>query len=120
MYWGLRSRVNWLRWGDKNTKFFHATTIQRRQCNRILMLKKIGEEIWIKNPKILKKMTSDFFENLYHSAGPRNFHPVLQQCPSLVINKMNAYLTSEVTLSKIEKAIFEMGSEKAFGPDGCF
>lgn len=45
MYWGLRLRINWLKWGDKNTKFFHATTIQRRQRNRISMLKLAGREI---------------------------------------------------------------------------
>lgn len=38
-YWAMRSRLNWLSWGDKNTKFFHATTIQRRQRNIIGMLK---------------------------------------------------------------------------------
>lgn len=39
LYWCQRSRVNWLKAGDKNTRFFHLSTIQRRQRNRILRLK---------------------------------------------------------------------------------
>lgn len=35
MYWGQRSKLKWLTCGDKNTKFFHATTIQRRDRNRL-------------------------------------------------------------------------------------
>jgi len=30
MYWYMRSRIQWLKWGDQSTKFFHATTVQRR------------------------------------------------------------------------------------------
>ncbi|XP_071722041.1 uncharacterized protein [Rutidosis leptorrhynchoides] len=37
-YWALRSRIKWLNLGDKNTRFFHASTIQHQQRNRITML----------------------------------------------------------------------------------
>ncbi|KAG5563042.1 hypothetical protein RHGRI_005701 [Rhododendron griersonianum] len=35
MFWKQKSRVTWLNNGDKNTKFFHASVMRRRACNRI-------------------------------------------------------------------------------------
>lgn len=35
MYWTQRSKQEWLKNGDKNTKFFHAKTKQRRARNSI-------------------------------------------------------------------------------------
>ncbi|KAF7833449.1 reverse transcriptase [Senna tora] len=34
-FWESHARNKWLRSGDKNTRFFHAVTMQRRRINRI-------------------------------------------------------------------------------------
>lgn len=39
-YWSKKFRANWLKEEDKNTKFFHAVTAERRKRNRMEMLQK--------------------------------------------------------------------------------
>lgn len=103
--------------GDKNTEFFHATTIQRRQRNRITMLKMPNGE-WSRDPIRLKQQTMDFFKSLYSIEGARNFQPVVDQCPCPVSNEMNSFLTSPATMEEVKEAVFGMGATKAPGPDG--
>lgn len=31
IYWFQKSRVQWLQFGDRNTKYFHSTTLIRRR-----------------------------------------------------------------------------------------
>ncbi|KAH0969686.1 hypothetical protein GBA52_028478 [Prunus armeniaca] len=45
LYWCQRSRVNWLSAGDKNTRFFHLSTIQRRQREQSFASKKAREVV---------------------------------------------------------------------------
>ena len=35
MMWNQRSRALWIKYGDRNTKFFHATANNRQRKNRI-------------------------------------------------------------------------------------
>jgi len=36
--WRQKSRIRWLKEGEKNTKFFHRSTIQRRMHNNIAFI----------------------------------------------------------------------------------
>lgn len=37
-FWRQRSRIKWLKEGDRNSKFFHLTTLKHRPSNRIIGL----------------------------------------------------------------------------------
>jgi len=105
MYWGLRFWINWLQWGDKNTKHFHATIIQRRQRNKITMLK-VDEQNWSRDPKVLKQHIVDYYRSLYDLVGPRNFQPILNQCLKVVTTEMNEHLMAAISVEEVKKAVF--------------
>lgn len=46
IYWAQRSRLPWLKYGDKNTKFFHSKASQRRQRNFIQGIKN-QQGVWV-------------------------------------------------------------------------
>ena len=39
LFWSQKARLKWLKEGDKNTGYFHATVAGRRKVNRISVLK---------------------------------------------------------------------------------
>ncbi|XP_072076444.1 uncharacterized protein [Arachis hypogaea] len=116
-YWGQRARLKWLKWGDKNTAFFHATTIQRRGRNRIEKLRNEAGS-WIEDRKEIMKLIEERFDALFTSSNNRNCESVIRNIPVRVTESMNRELISEVTEEEIRKAVFSMGSLKAPGPDG--
>ncbi|KAL4291122.1 hypothetical protein GQ457_14G012230 [Hibiscus cannabinus] len=116
-YWHQRSRVKWLNFGDRNTKFFHATTIQRRRTNTIRRLK--GENgQWIENTESLKKHIVDHFDEQFHEKVTNKGNEVLDLIDRNVTDTMNRELEKEVTEEEIRKATFDLGAFKAPGPDG--
>lgn len=81
------------------------------------MLKNALEQ-WIRDTQQLQHITISFFKELYTLVGPRNCQLVLDQCPTLIGNDINECLVAEVTLKEIHAAIFQLGAQKAPGPDG--
>lgn len=61
--WRQRSRVNWLKQGYNNTKFFHRTANAHKRYNSIDELKVNGEAV--KSPEVINKAIVDFYGELY-------------------------------------------------------
>ncbi|XP_013639450.1 PREDICTED: uncharacterized protein LOC106344673 [Brassica oleracea var. oleracea] len=62
--WLQKLREKWCVHGDRNTKFFHMSTIIRRKRNRVEKLKK-DEIQWVSDAKELEKLAVDYFRKLY-------------------------------------------------------
>ncbi|XP_020999491.2 uncharacterized protein LOC107489275 [Arachis duranensis] len=116
-YWGQRSRLKWLNWGDKNTAFFHATTIQRRMRNRIDKLKDEAGH-WTQGEADIMRLVETHFTKLFTSEGDRNMEDCIKHIPTRVTRKMNDDLMAKIKDEEIKDAVFSMGSLKAPGPDG--
>lgn len=67
---------------------------------------------------MLKQKILEFYQKLYKTVGPRNFQPVLDQCPSPVNEEMNKQMLENVTMEEVKEAVFQLGALKASGPDG--
>lgn len=68
LMWKQRARLEWLRAGDKNTKYFHMRANMRRAKNKIkALLRADGSKT--EDVHEMRDMTNTFYTNLYTSEG---------------------------------------------------
>lgn len=64
MLWKQKSREKWIQEGDRNTKFFHLTTMVRRRKNKIDgLFDALGA--WSDSPVVMKSIARNFFMELF-------------------------------------------------------
>ncbi|KAL4301928.1 hypothetical protein GQ457_10G020040 [Hibiscus cannabinus] len=56
--WRQKSRMQWIKDGDRNTSYYHASTMLRRRYNVVRMFD-IGEDDWCDDPEILRQHACD-------------------------------------------------------------
>ena len=117
MFWKQKSRVFWLREGDRNTKFFHALTKQRRARNKITQLLDENGNI-VEDEEGLVAIATSYFRQIFESSNPEEIEEALAQVPTTITGDMNANLTAPVSEWEVKLALFAMHPEKAPGPDG--
>ncbi|CAL1388052.1 unnamed protein product [Linum trigynum] len=117
LIWYQRSREHWVKFGERNTSYFHQQANIRRRKNRITALRD-QTGVWIDEPQELADMVFEFYTNLYlqdssayEDMMPKNAFPRLAQEDLLA-------LLRPFTIMDIHKAIFEMKPFQAPGPDG--
>lgn len=64
LLWKQKSRCDWLKLRDKNTKFFHSHMMHRRKLNRINALRKINGD-WLYDSEEMQVEDVNYFQKLY-------------------------------------------------------
>jgi hypothetical protein len=111
-----RAKINWLKFGDKNSNFFHAALVERKRQNRVVRLDVAGYNI--SDDKEMKSEATRFFKDLFSTSGPRNYEAFLSPFESKVTHEMNVDLMKPITIEEVENAVQDLGSLKSPGPDG--
>lgn len=110
MLWFQKSRIEAICDGDRNTRYFHlSTVIRRRKRNRIEALQK-KEGQWVMDANQVKGMVLDYWKNLFQEESQSNHY--------------GRILWDLVTISfcfaecEVLAALRSMKPFKAPGPDG--
>jgi hypothetical protein len=117
MMWLQRSRVSWLRKGDRNTKYFHQHAKWRARKNKIRKLQR-SDESWCDNPREMQDMAHQYFGDLFSMDREVAPDHVLNLVEQMVTPTMNQHLCEAFTEKEISDAMFQMGPLKAPGLDG--
>ncbi|CAL1395373.1 unnamed protein product [Linum trigynum] len=120
VYWQQKSRVHWLKKGDKNTSYFHTVTRTRSKRNFVAGLRN-DDDAWITDEVGKAGIATSFYQNLFTTKN--QVGNMAERVASLPIARsvtpeMNASLTAEVLPTEVRKTVFAMGSKQAPGSDG--
>lgn len=114
--WMQKSRINWFRLGDKNTRFFHTPTLIRRQRNKMESLKDKGGN-WMSDQQRLKDIALNYFSSLFQSDSLAIGVFLKHQFPPISPNK-RLNLEQPCSDEEVGTALKGMAPYKAHGLDG--
>ncbi|KAL5794249.1 hypothetical protein ACOSP7_002843 [Xanthoceras sorbifolium] len=124
LYWRQRSRNNWLKGGDRNTRFFHQAASSRRRRNFIHGLRDSSRQ-WVSSRSGIIGIIQGYYRSLFTSATgrPESVNEILSSVRNRVSISMNRLLDASFTAQEVRTAVFQLPPSKAPGKDGmsaCF
>lgn len=120
-FWHQRSRVSWIMYGDRNSKFFHASTLIRRRRNEIRAIQR-EDGTWLSSETEIRQAFVAHFKDIYKGVSTYSIHEcypieLLQGLPKIP-QSMHQCLTELPSAQEIHRALMAIGPHKAAGPDG--
>ncbi|XP_073363555.1 uncharacterized protein [Aegilops tauschii subsp. strangulata] len=112
-----RSRVSWLKDGNRNTRYFMAFASARRKMNRVKELKKEDGSV-VKEGEELTNYICSYFQDLFTSRTGNRLHELIDKVEPRITTPMHAVLDAEFTREEVKAALDHIGDLKAPGPDG--
>jgi hypothetical protein len=118
--WRQKSRVQWLKEGERNTKFFHRAMVHHRYINQITQLEDAQGNPIREHTQIAEELNTYYKELLTETNEDRKeaIQRITRHIPSLVTPEKNEALMRPITQEEVDQAVKGMPSGKAPGPDG--
>lgn len=110
-----KARINWLKLGDGNTKFFHQVVQRRKSKNTITKL--YWGSTWLTEPKMIKQAFFEHYSEFFGSGGDSLLDLGLLTLPRLS-DKDSQALVRPIHKQEMTAALGSMGDDKPSGPDG--
>ena len=117
LHWYQKSRVEWLRNGERNTTFFHLSAVVRQWKNKVAAIRNdVGD--WIIDKDQIKEYMASYISSLFSDDGiavstdiPVDVFPELPPQSWASLSKPFSHL-------EIEEVVKNLGALRAPGPDG--
>eukprot|EP00253_Pinus_taeda_P023689 PITA_23689 len=120
IFWRQKSRVQWLKEGERNTRFFHRSTLANRAHNRISSIKDEGGQLLNTHEEIEEVLFQHFRGIVKETISNREpfIKDLTRHIPRPVSREDNFNLNKPTTEEEISEVLKEMQNGKAPGPDG--
>eukprot|EP00253_Pinus_taeda_P005798 PITA_05798 len=118
--WKQKSQIQWLKEGDKNSKFFHKAMVNHHQHNKIFSLKdKEGNRVTQQDE--IEQLLVKHFKGILSEPNVNRYEDIDKIChliPKKVSRDQNLALLRVITKEEPKETINKMSKNKAPGPDG--
>ncbi|XP_065626539.1 uncharacterized protein LOC136066332 [Quercus suber] len=107
--WSQRAKLDYLQYGDQNTKYFHCRALERNKRNYISSIEN-DAGVWTEEESQVGDILLRFNSNLFSLANPTHFDSVLSGVEPRVTKAMNSDFVKPFEVSEIHAAIHQMDS----------
>ncbi|XP_057873436.2 uncharacterized protein LOC131079489 [Cryptomeria japonica] len=119
IFWRQRSRSLWLKAGDRNTRFFHITTLKHRAANRIDYILK--NKTKLEKEDEISEAGVELFKELLKAdpmLDPEAQNLMAESIPKVLSEDQNRSLAAIPSNEEIKNTVFSFDGNKASGPNG--
>lgn len=115
--WWEKSKANWIKEGDANTRFFNVSTIILRKHSMIDMLQ-TSSDTWVTGWEHIEEQFGNSYKDLFKSSQPKFSIDLNSLVPISITEETNDNLFSVPIPEEIKNIVFSLSRGKSLGPNG--
>ncbi|KAK2640624.1 hypothetical protein Ddye_028419 [Dipteronia dyeriana] len=123
-YWTQRAKLDWLKNGDWNSRFFHSKATARKARKSRNRIKGMFDDkgVWKGSNEEIKRTTDHYFSNIFNLSRPtqQSISKAFEGIQPRLDNNISRWLDSMFTEEEVRKAMFDKNPIKAPRSDGLY